>query len=258
MFFLRFIPSIVLLPARLVFALLALAPLGASGQTTVSLNLDYAEGKYGERERSTAWTLPLIFKHQAGPWVWKLHLPYVRATGTASAGGDRFSPVRQTQEGFGDLTATVLHEIIDQGDEGLQADLGFKAKLATAARRNDLITTGRNDYSLLVDLLQPLGDARATVTLGRTYKEDPEGVDYRNPWFGSLGIGHRFGGNSEIGAYYDYRQALTGGGSPVSEATLYAEWRFGPGYKGQVYLVKGFADASPDFGAGLTLSVRFD
>ena len=60
----------------------------AGARTTVSVNLDYAEGKYGERTKSTSWTMPLIVKQQIGDFGFKVNLPYIRATGTAASGGD--------------------------------------------------------------------------------------------------------------------------------------------------------------------------
>jgi len=99
---------------------------------------------------------------------------------------------------------------------GLIVDVGTKAKLVTADKSNDLLTTGKNDYSLLVDAQYPFGDTTLFATVGWTKK-----------------------------------------GDPVSEATVFVERKFADSYKLQAYVVRGFSDASPDLGAGLTLSKRF-
>lgn len=243
--------------AFLASQILATLSISAYAQTTVSMNLDYAEGKYGEQTTSTTWTLPLIVKHQAGPLTAKFNLAYVRATGTAAAGGDRFSNSRQVQQGMGDLITTLTYDIYTDPDSGLSIDLGGKAKLAVGDRHKDLITTGKHDYSVLVDLLQSIHDWNVYGTLGWTKKGDPEGVDYRNPWFSSVGVSRKFAEVWSAGVFYDYRQKVTRSGDPVSEATLFVERQLPNQMKLQGYLVCGFSDASPDLGAGLTVSVRF-
>jgi len=226
-------------------------------QTTVSLNVDYAEGKYGESEKSSAWTIPLIIKHQIGDFSIKLNMPYVRATGTAAAGGDRFAPTRQVQEGFGDVVVTTMYELLGEHDSGLMLDIGAKAKFATADKKYDLITTGKNDYSLLADFSQPIGALTGLLTIGKTKKGDPDGIDYRDPWFSTVGLVYKASEHSNVGVLYDYRQKLTAHGSPVSEATVFFEQKFSNQYRLQAYLVGGFSDASPDVGVGATFSARF-
>lgn len=243
--------------ARTFAGTLLCVALPGAAQTTVSLNLDYAEGKYGETTKSRSWTMPLIVKQQFGDFAFKLNMPYVWATGTAASGGDRFSVARQSQEGFGDVVASVTYDLFSHKASGLEVDIGAKAKFATAEKRNDLITTGKNDYSLLAGALAPFGNTTAFATLGWTKKGDPAGVDYRDPWFTSIGFSHRLNQALSVGAMYDFRQKVTAHGDPVSEATLFVERKFSGQYKLQGYLVRGFSHSSPDIGAGATLSFRF-
>jgi hypothetical protein len=226
-------------------------------QTTVSLNIDYAEGKYGEEEKSTSWTMPLIIKQQIGDFGIKLYLPYIQATGTTVSGGDRFVLAKQTQEGFGDAVVTLSYDIVNSAASGLIVGIATKGKFATADKSNDLLTTGKNDYSLQADALYPFGDNSAFVIIGRTNKGDPEGIDYRNPWYSTVGLSHQLTEAISLGGIYDYRQKVTATGDPVSEATVFLERKFADQYKLQAYVVRGFSDASPDLGAGVTLSKRF-
>lgn len=246
------------LPARCGCALLlAVLPALTLAQTTVSVGVEYAEGKYGEPEKSTTWTAPFTIKHETGPWMLKANIPYVRSSGTAAAGGDRFNLVKQSQEGWGDLTATVAYDVIDHGPEGLVVGIGAKAKWATADHSKDLLTTGRNDYSAFVELLKSFGPVSVFATLGRTKKGDPDGTDYRNPWFSSLGASYKFSDELTAGVMHDFRQRLTPRGAQVSEMTVYVERKFAGAYKIQFYLLRGLADASPDLAIGATLGMRF-
>lgn len=221
-------------------------------QTSISLNMDYVEGRYGETEKSTTWTMPFIIKHQIDPFSLKLYLPYVRASGLAASGGDRFSTTRQQQEGLGDIVATLGFTLYEN-DEGRRFDIGAKAKLATADKRNDLITTGKNDYTIFVDGVQPVGNLLAYGNVGWIKKGDPEGIDYRDPWFSTLGLSYRFASNFTVGLLHDYRQKVTPRGAPVSESTLYVEQKFERQFKLQLYVLAGHSTASPDRGAGATI-----
>lgn len=237
--------------------LLLAAALPAAAETTLSLNLDYAEGKYGEPEKSYTWTMPFIVRHRTGALGLRLYVPYVRATGTAAAGGDRSIFTRQTQEGLGDVTTTATYDIYGTPGSGPLVSLGARAKLAPRGDGKDLITTGKNDYSLLLDVGLPTGSVTWYGSVGRTKKGDPEDVDFRDPWFSSLSFSHRFSDATRWGLDYDYRQKLTPQGEPVSEATLFLERRLDSRYSVEGYVVRGFSDASPDLAVGATLSSRF-
>lgn len=238
-------------------AILPLFCLPVCAQTTVSLNLDYAEGKYGQGETSADWTMPLIVKHQAGDFGIKLYLPYIRSTGLAASGGDRFVISRQTQEGFGDLEVTLSYDVINNDASGLLIAIGSKTKLATGDKDKELLTTGKNDYSLQGEVSYPFGDTDVFAVLGKTKKGDQRDLDYRNPWYTSVGLSHKLADAVNLGAIYDYRQKVTTFGDPVSEATLFMEKKFSGNYKLQGYVLRGFSNASPDLGAGITLSKRF-
>jgi hypothetical protein len=237
-------------------ALILAAAFPANGETTVSLNVDYAEGRYGERERSSMYTSSLIVRHNFDGGMAKINLPYVQARGLSAAGGDRSSDTRQAQEGLGDVVGTLAFDLLDT-DGGTMVDVGTKVKWATADSANDLITTGRNDYSLFADGLSPIGPVTLHYSLGWTRKGNPSGVDFRNPWYGSLGLSTKLDPKISLGVIYDYRQPISVGGAPIREATWYVEGAINAQYRLQLYLVSGHADASPDFGAGLTLSARY-
>lgn len=246
------------MPYRNTFCSIALIAISMPtlAQTSVSLNMDYVEGHYGETQKSTARTTPLIIKHQIGPVGVKLNIPYVRATGIAASGGDRFSSSYQVQEGLGDVVATLAYDMYEN-DDGQAINVGTKLKIPPGNKENDLITTGKRDYSVFVDLFQPIGSAVAFGTVGWTKKGDPDGVDYRDPWYATLGLSYRLPLGFGVGVYHDYRQKVTTHGARVSETTAYVEHKLSQQFKLQAYVVVGFSDASPDRGAGATLAWSF-
>lgn len=230
----------------------------AHGQTTVSLGLDYAEGKYGGTEKSTDWTVPVQVKYETGPLTLKLNIPYVRSTGTANREvGGNVRTDKVTQSGLGDVTASAAYTVYTDKTSGLGLDLGGKIKFATADDAKDLLTTGENDYSLQADVFRPFGDTTVFGTLGWTRKGDPDGTEFRNPWYASVGFSRKVSDATSWGLAYDWRAKVLENGDPISEATLFLSHKYTKQVKVQGYLIGGFSDASPDFGAGALVSYSY-
>ena len=240
--------------------LLATVPAIAFGQskTTASVGLDYSEGKYGEAETSSTWSMPVSIKHETGPLTLKLSVPYVRSSGVAAAGGDRrVATTSQTQSCMGDLTSSAFYNVYNNVNAKFGVDLGVKIKLATADNSKTLLTTGENDYSLQADLFRSFGDTTLFGSLGWSKKGDTSTTDFRNPWYGSIGFSNKLSDANSWGASYDYRQKVTSIGDPVSELSLFMVHKYSKATKVQGYVVTGFSDASPDLGVGATFSYSF-
>lgn len=229
----------------------------AESQTSVGIGLDYSEGKYGESTKSSTWSMPVMIKHETGPLTLKLNVPYVQSTGVAAAGGDRFVSTKQTQSGLGEVTATALYNVYTNTAAQVGIDVGMKAKFATADKSKALLTTGKNDYSLLVDAYKSFGETTVFGTLGKTKKGDPDSTDFRDPWFTSVGFSNKLSSANSWGAAYDYRQKVTASGDPVSEVTVFAIHKYSKQVKIQTYAVTGFSDASPDLGLGATVTYTY-
>lgn len=229
----------------------------AESSTTVGVGFDYSEGDYGESSTSRTWQVPVTIKHETEALTLKLNMPYVRSSGVAAAGGDRFSSTKDTQSGFGDVTATGMYNAYYNSASRFGIDVGGKIKFATADDDNTLLTTGENDYSVQTDLFKGFGDTTLFGTLGWTRKGDPSGIDYRNPWYFTLGFSNKLSDANSWGASYDFRQKLTSSGDPVSEAMLFFTHRYSKEWRVQAYAVTGFSDASPDLGAGVSIAYGF-
>jgi hypothetical protein len=229
---------------------------GAS-QTTVSLGVDYSEGKYGEADKSKTTTVPLIIKYETGPFMIKATIPWVRATGTRAAGGDLASASKTTESGLGDITLGGSYNAYYNDAAKFGIDVGGKIKFATADDSKTLLTTGENDYSIQSDIYKSFGPATVFGTLGWTKKGDPDLVDFKNPWYTSIGVAYKVASATSMGVSYDYRQKVTNNGDPISEASLFLTHKYSKDVKVQAYLVGGFSDASPDVGAGAVVSFGF-
>lgn len=223
------------------------------GAWTFSTGLEYTSGKYGDTTASTSWYVPLVTRYEQGPLMVRATLPYLRNTGAVSRTPDGV-PIPGTggaQEGFGDVVLAAGATLCSSPTSSI--DGVAKLKLPTADRDKEL-GTGKTDWSVQLDGVHGMGSVSVMATLGWKRYGDPEGVDFRNPLYASLGLGRRLSPSTTVGVYHDWRARLRPRGSEVSETTAYVSIKLDPAWKIQLYGVKGFSEASPDYGVGLMVS----
>lgn len=232
----------------------------AESAWSVGSGLDYSSGKYGSTERSKTWNAPFAVKYETDAWQLRLSMPYIKTlapSGVVGIGSDRVAlqggsgPMRW-ESGWGDVVFGGSKNVWQSNS--LTVDLGGKIKFGTASESKGL-GTGKNDYTVQVDAYQKLGGGHTLFgTLGARKMGDPDGLDLRDPMLASLGWSFRESASMSYGAVYDFRQRLQASSADVSEITGFVSYRIGPAWKIQTYLVKGFSDASPDFGGGVIFS----
>lgn len=240
--------------------LLPLTATAADGKLSLNVGAEYTSGDYGDSSNTDTWALPIGLKYRTGTLTLRLATSWLHVSGPGNVtpegepiGG---SSTSTTEEGMGDVITSLTWNALDERDYALGLDVGAKVKFGTADE-NKSLGTGENDYSLHAEIFKPVDAWFPFLKLGYTWKGDPAGIDYRNVWFGSAGTDYRLSKTYSLGAYYDWRQKLTSSSDPISEATLYLNTRINDSNKLNVYLIKGFSDASPDWGAGLALNHGF-
>lgn len=251
-----------------VAVLLALPALpSTAGDLTLSSGLDFSSGKYGASQSTEIWYVPLTARYETGAATFKLSIPYVRIR--APAGGKLIGvdaqgrPIydgtgtKSSEEGMGDVVASVSYSLFEQPVNGLLLDLTAKAKLGTADVAKGL-GTGENDYTALVDLYYLAGAWTPFATVSYRLTGDPAGSDLKNVWGGTLGLGYKRSATDSLGLMWDSRQASTATGAASNEATAYWVHKFSGGMKLQTYAVKGFSNGSADWGLGAMLSKSID
>jgi hypothetical protein len=249
--------------AAMLLALPHAASLAAEGQVTLSTGAEYTTGKYGGTESTNILFVPMTGKYETGPWVLKLMVPYIRISGPGNvtgAGDDRIiraggSTASRTASGLGDVVASAFYNVLGGRNAPLGLDLGAKVKFGTAD--SPTLGTGENDFSLQADMFKPIGAFTAFGSLGRRWYGDPPGVDLRNVFYGAVGGAYKVSQPTTVGLAYDFREAIIAGGARVSELSAYVSQRLSGGWKVQYYAIAGLADASPDFGLGLTFGYTY-
>ncbi|MFZ2855605.1 MAG: hypothetical protein WAZ34_16030 [Rhodocyclaceae bacterium] len=234
---------------------------------SLSAGMEYSTGNYGAQESTDIQYFPVTGKYQAGPLILKLMVPYVSITGpanvigglgnvmpVATAGGG--TPPRRSASGQGDVVAAGSYNVYQNGATGLLLDLTGKVKFATADDSKGL-GTGKNDFSLQADVVKQRGAWMLFGSLGWRKMGDPDGSDFKDPWFGSAGASYGLNAATQLGALYETRQSVIDGGAKLSELMLFASYQLAPSYTLQGYVIKGFTDGSPDWGGGTVLNRHF-
>lgn len=231
-----------------------------AGKLTVNLGLDYSSGHYGSQTRTETWALPLSLKYRTDAWSMRFSTAWLRVKGAGNVTpeGDPLnaSGSPSTSEGWGDISVSAAYNLVDERTAWAGLDISGKIKFGTASE-SKFLGTGKNDYTLQAELFKPLGAWTPFLSLGYKWKGDPETIEYRNVWLGSIGTDYRVTPSLSFGGSYDWQQAVTPTNDPISEALLYLNFRLSAASRLNLYAVGGFSNASPDWGSGLTFSHRF-
>lgn len=240
-----------------------LAPVAAA-QTGMSLSYgaDYAQGRYGTPITSRQVTIPFVAKYEADKWSARVTIPFiwienpsVSRDGTPlPCAGSATAP--HTASGLGDVMVSGSVNVIENRESRVLVDLTGKIKLGTADE-TECLGTGESDLYLQGDFSKSFGTLSAYGSLGWRKVGDPPGVNFKDPFYYTVGGSYRLSQVNSIGVAYDYRQKLLDNRDPVSEATLYLTHRLSETLRVQGYFVKGFTDSSPDWAVGAVATRSF-
>ncbi len=240
-------------------ALAAVALPASADGLSASVGFDYSTGKYGASTTTEIWFVPVIGKYETGPLTLKATIPWVKISDAGNVGPDGEPIVAScgsTESGLGDITASAGYALLDGSRGGVLLDVVGKVKFPTADE-DRCLGTGKTDYALQVDLAKGFGSVTGFGTLGWRRFGDPSGRNFRDPWYATLGGAFKLAPPTSLGLAYDWREKVSARGDGIREATLFLNQRFGEHWGTQFYLIKGFSDASPDWGGGLLLNHRY-
>jgi hypothetical protein len=161
---------------------------------------------------------------------------------------------KQTDRGFGDVTASAIYTLIDTDDWVF--DLTGKVKLPTGNESKGL-STGKTDYAVQANLDRYFGAPYVSVGLGYRWLGEPRGVNYNNVSYGSVGGGYKLSQFASVGVSYDWATAVTRFSSKPQEVSVFGSYRINERYKLSAVLYAGLSNASPDAGGGVTLNYYF-
>jgi len=228
----------------------------------MATGFDYSSGKYGSASTTTILSIPVVGRYETDLWVFKLTVPYIRISGVGNvvSGGKRFKAVTTTtaisttRSGLGDVVAAATYNFYSESENNSGADLTGRVKFGTA---DTDLGTGQNDYAAQVDVYRGFDRFTAMGALGYEVLGSPAGVDVNNVVYGTLGGAYQFTGQTSGGAEMRLSQKPSTAGAEQRELTVYASHRTDEGLIVRGYVLKGFADGSPDSGFGVMVSSSF-
>lgn len=244
-----------------VAALAASGAWAADGDNfSLAAGFDYSTGKYGSADTTDILSIPVVGMYSTGLWAFKLTVPYVRISGVGGVlpGGRRMkSPTvtintkSTTQSGLGDVTAAASYNLYAGSENGFRVDLTGKVKFGTA---DTALGTGQNDYAAQADVYQRFDRFTAMGALGYEVLGSPAGVSMNNVAYGILGGYYQVTDQTGGGAEMKMSQKPSAIDAEQRELTVYVSHNTDEGLNIRGYVLKGFADGSPDSGFGVLVS----
>ena len=240
----------------------------ADGDFSVGVGANYSTGKYGTSTETKIWSVPFTARYETDVWTLKLTVPYLRVTapanvipdvGNTSDSGRRRRTIRTattTESGLGDVVAAATYSAYWDNATKRGLDLTGRIKFGTADADKGL-GTGSNDESVQVDVYQTFDRLTLFGDVGYTFFGHSDFVQLDNALYAGVGLSQKLDADNSIGASYDTRQRVTPGGARQSELTAFWNRHLDRSNRLQAYLLKGFANGSPDWGFGASLLHRF-
>jgi hypothetical protein len=220
---------------------------------TATAGVSYSDGEYGERPDARIVSLPLSLKYQRGPWTTKLTVPFVQIRERRVRRGSRIS---SSDQGIGDVIASASYTFAPWSDSAPAIALTGKLKLPTAAEG---LGSDRFEYTTKLELSKTFYDRFTPYfELGYRVREHSSDASAGNPLLGSLGFSYGVTPSLTLGLAHDFRARSRSGLGDAREIVPSASIVLSRTTRLGLYGVVGLSDASPDLGAGMTLSYRFD
>jgi hypothetical protein len=235
-----------------------------AGKFSLETGLDYNTGKYGGTQSTDIWYVPVTGKYQGELWTLKLIVPYIQISGPgnvimvngAGLTGAVTANPRPTRSGLGDAIASATRTVYTSPAAGFIANLTGKIKFGTASAADGL-GTGQNDYAFQNELYKITGDFTTFGTIGYRVYGSPRGFAFNNVFYGSLGVSYKFSPETSGGLLWNGGERITNAVAARSEALAFVSHKLGDSWKVQGYLLRGFTNSVPDWGAGATVAYVF-
>lgn len=249
----------------------ALAAVAASGPVlaedtgfSLAVGAEYTSGDYGGEQSVDDVYVPVTGRYETQRLAFRLTVPFlgVRAPeGTYTEGPDGQPIIGEgptvTESGIGDVLASVtVYDVLVSGSGNVALDLTGKVKFGTADVDKGL-GTGEPDFTLQADVFRFFDRFTAVGTLGYTMRGDPDEVDLEDALFVSVGGTLGVASGTRVGLFYDFRQASLPDSDDIQELTASLLQSVGDDWRLQGYLIAGFSDSSPDWGAGVSVIYSF-
>lgn len=210
---------------------------------------DFTTGDYGsDLGESDSWIMPIELSYQSGDIQFFASVPFVKYIDPDEDGG------RMTTSGWGDLELGAAY-VFDVMDSGSYFDLEATVGLPTADE-DEGVGSGLYSYAGDLNYSWPVGDYSFTGGIGYSVSGDSDVSYFPGQWTASFDVGYDIAEDAYIGATYEWSPA-GGGFGPSSLVEVYAAYDLVPAIHLNPHVLAGLSENSPDYGAGLSVGVRY-
>lgn len=236
-----------------------LVPLIAQAGNRFVTGVEYTRGDYGTGVDTSTWYIPFSLSHSGENYSVGLTVPVIAVSGSSEVSGVRgtghgttttvTTTTTRTDIGIGDVVARASLQLLPEGTATPWMAITGKVKFGTASASKNL-GTGENDYAVQLELARGRFDA----TLGYNVLGDTDTVDYDNIVYGAVAWTSPLNKTWDLRSEYYAEQPALSGGDPVQELTFSFDRALDSKRNLSLYVIKGFTDASADWGVGVMLS----
>jgi hypothetical protein len=238
---------------------------------SVSVGFDRSSGKYGSNRTSNSLSVPVTLSYDTDNYGFALTASYLRQTGPAGTfAGSRVRPVGVanpivSESGFGDITGSVTRYLISDDETGISVDLKGEIKFATA-NQNRGLGTGKNDYSAEATVNKDYTTFGMSGTLGYSVLGSPgsivingiqQNIILHNIFYGSVGAMYNMSESTKAELVYNKQQAPEIGEYQQKDITATLNFKLNKEKSLHIYVLRGLAKGSPDWGSGASVSTSF-
>ena len=234
------------------------------GTVKLSLDGDYASGKYGGDSKIEDYDMTLTAKYDTDRFAFRVSVPYVwlrSKEDVVIVDGGVIVPVpgqrdQRTESGLGDISTALTYKVPEWSSAAPLIDITGRVSFGTADEDKGL-GTGKNRYSLDAELSKRFAKFTPFAGAGYKWREKPADSDLKNTAYGWIGLAYAFTDQIELDLAYDHEQAVAPDVDPYRAATLTFYQEFERPFEYFLSAFTGFGDSSPDWGAALGVSVRY-
>ncbi len=225
-------------------------------QVKLDTGLVFARGNYGLATDTDVFIALVNPTFETVDWRIQGSIPYVRLKGPATVVGNTgTAPKSFSTSGLGDASLAVTRKL-GAMENGWSTAAGVKVKFPTADKNKGL-GTGEVDTTVQIDLLKSGGTVTPFASFGYQFLGRNANYPMKDGLFATAGFTTKVSQGLVLGLAGNWREKIIDGGKEGVEAMAFAQHDFNSTSHVQVFVLRGFTDASPDIALGLTLGFNF-
>lgn len=223
----------------------------------LATGVDYSTGDYGATTNTSVVSIPVDAKAQLGRLRLQASLPYVFLKGPGQLVGGVIvsAPGGATvkRDGIGDLNLSAAYLLNSEHGALPAFEIGGAVKLPTA---KTTIGTGETDYSATLSAYKSISpQVMLFGTVGYSWLGSPAAYQLKNGITASGGLNFRPVESQNYGVSIAYREPVAAGLQGQAVVSPYMTYKVTKTWGFTLYGVAGLNNASPNWGAGLRLSL---